>query len=133
MRTRGFLAALVVPLLLLSACGEKASDSAADPSPASSTPASEAPGSGGASASPTPEGPACTAVWKNGATLPRDYSGCVAGSTAVTPSDRYCEFGRKLVIYDDHFYAVRTGTIHRTHGPLDQDPGYRSAMASCMA
>ena len=135
MRTRGFLAALVVPLLLVSACGGQASDSASDPSPTRSTPTSDAPSSAGASASatPRPEGPACAAVWRDGATLPQDYAGCVAGDEAVKPSDRYCEFGRKLVIYGDRFYAVRTGTIHRTHGPLDKDPGYRSAMASCMA
>jgi hypothetical protein len=134
MRTRGLLAGLVVPLLLLAACAEETSQSASSgSSSSSSSPAASDAASTSASATPRPEGPACRAVWRNGATLPGGYSGCVAGDKAVRPSDRYCEFGRKLVIFQDRFYAVRTGTIHRTDGPLAQDPGYRSAMASCMA
>ncbi len=46
---------------------------------------------------------------------------------------RSCSFGRPLVTYADRFYAVPTGVIHETDGPLKQDRGYRSALASCTA
>jgi hypothetical protein len=70
-------------------------------------------------------------VWRDGVTLPHTYAGCVAGGDEVAVQDRPCEFGKRLVTYADHFYAVRSGTIHRTRGPLEKDRGYRAAMASC--
>lgn len=144
MRFRLVLAALALPVALLSACGDDDGDDAADPgSPSAGT--SDSPS---ASASETPtepteeptetedpsaDWPRCATVWRDGSRLPRGYRGCREGDTAVKADSRGCSFGRPLVIYADRFYAVPSGVIHETPGPLAKDRGYRSALASCTA
>jgi len=133
MRTGRCVVALVTPLLLLAACGDQDGDATDATGDATSQESQE----------PTPEEspeeslPAdldeCGAVWQDGATLARDYSGCVEQGSAVDPDQQQCSFGKALVRYDDRFYAVRGGTIHRTAAALEKDRGYRSAMKSCTA
>lgn len=139
MRTRLVIAALAIPVALLSACGDDGAD-ATDPGSSSSDSPSE-------SATPTPtdepteepttdpsaDWPACDSVWSDGARLPGGYQGCLDGEIAVKADGRECSFGRPLITYAKRFYAVPTGVIHETPGPLAKDAGYRSAMASCTA
>lgn len=144
MRTRRLIAALAIPMALLSACGSDDSSSATDPETSSS--ASDTPSESGGDTpteaptdepteaeDPTADWPACDSVWSDGADLPSGYRGCTEGLDAVKAQSRSCSFGRPLVTYADRFYAVPTGTIHETDGPLKRDRGYRSALASCTA
>src|SRR5262249_19027875 len=49
--------------------------------------------------------PACTSVWKDGATLPRSYSGCVQGSQVVQPDPLACSSRQRIIRYADSYYA----------------------------
>jgi len=132
MRSVRCVVALVVPLLLVAACGDqdgKAADAAGDATSQEPT-AEESPS---ASEEPPADLDECGAVWQDGATLARDYAGCVDQGSAVDPDQQHCSFGKALVRYDDRFYAVRGGTIHHTATTLEKDRGYRSAMSSCTA
>lgn len=139
MRTRLGIAALAIPMALLSACGDDGADAT---DPGSSSSASDSPSESAApSESPTEEPPTdpsadwpeCDSVWSDGARLPRGYAGCRDGEKAVKADGRECSFGRPLITYAKRFYAVPTGVIHETPGPLEKDAGYRSAIASCTA
>jgi hypothetical protein len=145
MRTRLVIAALAVPLALLSACGD---DDGGDATDTEETPSASSPTSPSADATETSEPtqptetettdpsdgwPDCGQVWRDGATLPRGYDGCREGDQTVDADARSCSFVRPLVVYADRFYAVPSGTIHETAGPLKKDRGYRSALASCTA
>ncbi|HET7194656.1 MAG TPA: hypothetical protein VFI99_06650 [Nocardioides sp.] len=44
-----------------------------------------------------------------------------------------CSSGQRMVRYGDHFYAVPGGTINETKSSLEDDRGYRKAVASCRA
>jgi hypothetical protein len=82
---------------------------------------------------PPPDGtPQCADVWKARAKLPEAYKFCYEGSVKKNDATDYCEFGRRIFSYDDHFYAVRSGTIHKTAGSLMDDKGYLKVMAACM-
>ncbi len=144
MRTRLVIAALAIPVALLSACGSDDGGDATDPE--ASTGASQTPSESASDTptdapteepteteDPTADWPACDSVWSDGAKLPPGYRGCKEGDTAVKAESRGCSFGRPLVTYADRFYGVPSGVIHETAGPLKKDPGYRSALASCTA
>ena len=145
MRTGWLLASAALVLAVVTGCGDDAGTTAsATPSPSSSEPsatvsddASESPSeepSKSEGPTPAPENMvACTAVWKDGARLPHGFVACQEKGYAVKTEQRGCSFGQRLVTYDDHFYAVRGGVIHRTPTVLARDRGYRSAMASCTA
>lgn len=142
------LRALVVPLLvggLLTACGEQENSQATDPtvsasvseSPSESSEPSESPEpsestepSESASADAWPQ---CSEIWRDGEKLPKPYAGCREGDVEVPAQGRGCSFGKQLVTYDNRYYAVPRGRIHEVSTTLKQDPGYRSAMKSCMA
>lgn len=141
MRTRLVIAALAIPMALLSACGDDGGD-ATDPgseSSASDSPSESVTESPSAeptdqpTTDPSADWPSCDSVWSDGAQLPRGYKGCRDGETAMPADGRACSFGRPLITFANRFYAVPTGVIHETAGALAKDPGYRSAMASCTA
>lgn len=128
MKIRTGLVVLLVPLALTVACGDDAGVTADDPGPGSSSaPVSPSESDTG------PVLPDCADVWVDGATLPGRYAGCEVDGVRVKATRRFCEFGRPLITYDDRFYAVTTGLIHGTDGPLKQDQGFQRAMSSCMA
>jgi hypothetical protein len=144
MRTRLFVAALAIPMALLSACGSDDDSEGTDPAPTTS--ASDTPSESASDTptemptedptptkDPTADWPECAGVWSDGAQLPPGYRGCKDGGTAVKADSRGCSFGRPLVTYADRFYGVPSGVIHETVGPLKKDPGYRSALSSCTA
>jgi hypothetical protein len=144
MRTRLVIAALAIPMALLSACGDDDGD-ASDPGPSSDSPSDASESATDTPTAPTDDPtveptkdpsadwPKCASVWRDGSRLPRAYKGCREGDVGVKGDSRYCSFGRPLVIYADRFYAVPTGVIHETPGPLKKDSGYQSALASCTA
>jgi len=148
MRTGWLIASATLLLAVATGCGDDAPETTAataSPSATSSEPSattsdepSDEPSDEATDESPSPsKAPAgmvaCGTVWKDGAMLPRGFTACQVKGYEVKTEQRGCSFGQRLVIYDDHFYAVRGGTIHRTETPLKQDRGYKSAMASCTA
>lgn len=143
MRARGILAALLLPLALLTACGgDSGSSTATDPGGADSTSASasesasdtaSASPSDAPSTSPTPQPkkPQCDEVWQEGNKLPGGYDGCYDGDRRVKPDGRYCEIGKPLFTYQDNWYAAPGGPVNHTEGPLEKDPGYLTAVRAC--
>lgn len=124
---------LALPVALATACGSDSTTTAQDPSPTTASASVSPSGDAGASASasPVPAGPACSAVWRTGRTLPRGYDGCLAHDhTWVVVDGLGCSSGQKLVRYDDHYYAVLGGTIAHAHH-LDSDRDYRAMVARC--
>ena len=118
-------AALVVAVLALAGCGDEGSTPrAADPS-SSASPSARPSASNGA--------PDCADIWKGGGELPRSYDGCNSDGGFVASDKLGCSSGQRMVRYGDHFYAVPGGTIHETKSLLEDDRGYRNAVASCRA
>ena len=142
MRARGTLAtavaALVVPLALLSACGDDSASSAADPADTASvsdTP-TDTPASSEATADPSteaPDWPACDSVWVEGQKIPTRYKGCLDGADEVAADNLTCSSGQHIVRYMDRFYGVAGGKIYETMGPLDKDKGYLKMVRTCRA
>ncbi len=77
--------------------------------------------------------PDCAAVWKDEGQLPRSYKGCNSDEGFVATDTLGCSSGQRMVRYGDHFYAVFGGMIHETESLLEDDRGYRAAVASCRA
>ena len=128
-------------LLVLAGCGDDdpvttASDQSSEssePTTSESATPSETPTSDAPSEADDPL-PACSDIWvDDGRKLPARYRGCSENGTDVKAEARMCSFGKDLVTYADHFYAVPNGPINRTKKPLAQDPDYKSALASCTA
>lgn len=76
--------------------------------------------------------PACTKVWQDGATLPKDYQGCTRPDgdleAAVTIK---CDSGEgTFTTYEDNYFALLGGTI--TKASSDSD-AYAAAYAKCNA
>jgi hypothetical protein len=136
-------------VLLLGACGD---DSASDPSSSDDSGSSDstasasgavetsAPAEPSPSASPIeptettqglPDWPACEEVWVKDKTLPGRYKGCLQGTIAVKALQEYCEFGKKMVLYNDRFWAVRGGKVNDADGPLKDSEDFRADLASC--
>ena len=81
----------VVAVLLLSSCGDEASEPGVSQSPL----------------------PACQEIWVDGQRLPDKYRACRRGGKLVEPTLRDCtnDVGNQLVIHDARFFAVRGGEI----------------------
>jgi len=141
---RAWVVGAIVPgALLLGACGD---DTAADPAAADSSDSpsasvgtsepgepspSDSPSEPSGSAEPLPDWPACDEVWVKDKTLPASYKGCLQGDIAVKALQEYCEFGKKLVIYNDRFWAVRGGKVNDANGRLKDSQDYLDDLASC--
>jgi hypothetical protein len=125
---RGFAAparwaAVAVALVALTGCGE---DTRGQDAEGASSPASPSPSASNGA-------PDCADVWRDGEELPRAYAGCNSDEGFVAAEKLGCSSGQRMVSYGDHFYAVLGGTIHGTESPLEDDRGYRDAVASCRA
>jgi hypothetical protein len=114
-------AALALAFLMLAGCGDDGAEPQAEDT------------SSAASPSAANDAPDCGAVWQEAAELPRSYDGCNSDEGFVTPDTLGCSSGQRIVRYGDQFYAVPGGTIHETESPLEDDHGYRDALASCRA
>ena len=110
----------------LSACG--GSDDSPKDKPTSRTtiidPGTTAPGG--------PELPDCGEIWKDGATLPEHYAGCVSnGSTRLEESTK-CSDGSTLFIHDEQFYAVTGQKIVAPEvAPLEDTPAFGKVHNTC--
>ncbi|MCD4534161.1 hypothetical protein LRP67_08720 [Nocardioides sp. cx-169] len=127
MRTRRFLAAVALPLLLATGCGGDSDTTADDPTPASSEPDTASPSP---SESAAPAGPACADVWVEGGMLPAAYAGCVADGALVEPEALSCSSGQTIVRYAEQYYGVLGGKIKFAEN-LAQDPDYRHSVSIC--
>ena len=139
MTARGTLAALLLPLALLSACGDGSGSAAADPAGSDSPAATDTPSptepTAEATDSPpsTPAWAACEEIWVADAKLPLRYKGCLEGDQAVEADNLSCSSGQRIVRYDDSFYAVAGGKIYEASGPLDKDKQYLKMVRACRA
>ena len=128
------VAALVLPVALLSACGGDSGSSAADPAGTASV--SDTPSSSEAIADPSseaPDWPACDSIWVEGQQIPGGYKGCLDGSDQVAADNLSCSSGQRIVRYADRFYGVAGGKIYESMGPLDKDKAYLKMVRTCRA
>lgn len=113
-------------LLLVTACGSDSGGSSATDEP--TTPAASPTD---AESSAAPEGPACSTIWVEGATLDRKYTGCVDDTGLVAPNKVGCSSGQTFVLYGDQYWAVKGGIVkYAADGRTDAKP-YRVDMAAC--
>ena len=137
----GVLAALAVPLALLSACGGDSDSTATDPAdtPSVSSSPTDSPSSEPTSPEPTetestpPDWPACESVWTEGGQIPKQYKGCLEGSDPVAADNLSCSSGQRIVRYQDRFFGVAGGTIYQASGPLEKDKQYLKMIRTCRA
>ena len=79
-----------------------------------------------------PTGPDCASIWKDGATLPEDYTKCVDNGAYGTQDVFECQDGTKLVAYADSLYAVTGGRISKPKvAPMQDTPEYGKAYSAC--
>jgi hypothetical protein len=128
------LAALIATALLLLA-GCTSSDSGGtsgdgDESGTGSGASSDKPSASATTKAPT--GPDCADVWKAGATLPEDYSTCVADGAYGVQDVTKCQDGTRLVAFADSYYAVTGGRIRKPDvAPMQDTEEYGQAFAAC--
>jgi hypothetical protein len=112
---------------VLAGCGSSSSTVAQDPGGSASNPSSPT------TSQSTPDGPACTKVWKAGASLPSPYLGCTAATGWVKAQVYQCSDGHRVVTYAHTYYTVVGRTISRAATTLASDHGFRHTMAACGA
>jgi hypothetical protein len=117
--------AFAFAVLALTGCGEEEGGRATDDTSSSASPS--------ASPSTSNDAPDCAAVWQDGGELPRSYRGCNSDEGFMATDTLGCSSGQRMVRYGDHFYAVLGGKIYETESLLEDDRGYRVAVASCRA
>ena len=118
---RRVLAALVLPMVLLTACGAEGS-----PAPAASTEPSVA-----ASSASAPALPDCSDTWVVGERLPGGYAGCQEEGATVDEIDTTCSMGDRLVQHGDDLYATPGREIRKAEGGFDADAAFRRILAVC--
>ena len=129
----------MLPLALLSACGDDSDSAATDPvgsdTPSdTSTPSPTEPTAVATDSPPaTPAWPACSEMWVADAKLPLGYQGCLEGDDAVKADNLSCSSGQRIVRYDDRFFGVAGGLIYETSGPLEKDKEYLQMVRTCRA
>jgi hypothetical protein len=77
--------------------------------------------------------PACAEIWVTGGKIPMGYKGCDDGGDFVPREGVDCSSGQWLGWYADHYYGVLGGTVREAKSSLEDDIGYRDAVASCRA
>lgn len=123
-----------VALAVLAGCGSATNSSSASDTPTSATKPSETSTTTAATTTPAQAaGPACDEVWDEGADLPGSYSGCADGAEAVAAEQVDCSSGQFIVVYDDHYWAVRGHIIGYAPDTLAQSAAYRRVLYSCRA
>ena len=125
------IATLATVALLTAACGDDAGDA---PSAADAT----TPASSSETASPTAGSaqvglPACDEVWVADADLPEKYDGCTKDGATVEPETVDCSSGQRIVLFDDHYWAVRGHVIKHAPEGLSESSAYADVLYSCRA
>lgn len=123
-------AALAFAALALTGCGEDGNTRATEETSSPASPSVSRKASDNVSSKDAPD---CAAIWKGEGQLPRSYKGCNSDEGFVATDTLGCSSGQRMVRYGDHFYAVFGGKIHETESLLEDDRGYRAAVASCRA
>jgi hypothetical protein len=117
----------VTALLLLAGC---TSGSDIDPSDGGKGDAKPKPTATRTTAAPT--GPDCAEVWKDGATLPDDYTKCVEDGDYGLQDVTKCDDGTRLVAYSDTYFAVTGGRISKPDiAPMQDTEEYGQAYSAC--
>jgi hypothetical protein len=122
-RSAALVPALALAALCAGGCGSDSAESGNDATSPSAT----------GSSAPAVAAAACSAVWKDGAQLPRTYRGCSEDDQLVKPDVLGCSSGQRMVRYADRYYAVYGGTVHEASPSLEKDRDYRAAVLSCRA
>lgn len=117
----------VAALLVLSACGNDTG------TPEANADDTSAPSSPTDSSSTPVDGSSCESVWVEGSDLPQDYDGCVTDGTMVEPQILECSSGQRIVLYDDHYWALRGQRIGYAVDGLENDEKYKRVLYSCRA
>lgn len=113
----------VTTLLVLAGCtsSDKGGDDGKDSAKPSATKTTAA-----------PKGPDCASIWKDGATLPEDYTQCVEDGAYGTQDVTECEDGTRLVVYSDTYYAITGGPISKPDvAPMQDTEQFGTAFAAC--
>lgn len=125
------MAALALPLVLVTGCGDDSATTADDPEPTPTTSGPPSPSESETMTLPPATSPQCSEIWVDGQTFPERYRGCFEGTEKIQAESTYCEFGTKLFFYDNRFYAVPNGPVNETDGALAKDPGFKTAINKC--
>ncbi|KQV76742.1 hypothetical protein ASC61_18020 [Aeromicrobium sp. Root344] len=81
---------------------------------------------------PAPTGPACASIWKEGTTLPADYTKCVDGGAYGSQDVTKCQDGTRLVTYSDTYFAVTGGRISKPKvAPMQDTPEFGKVYSAC--
>lgn len=123
------LGAPVLSVVLLAGCGSD-SDSTADDPVGSSSP-DDTPSAPSDAAGADGDWPDCASAWREGATIPEDYVGCLDGGEVVEADGLECSSGQFILTHEDRFWAVAGGPVAGTDGPLLDDAKYQSVLESC--
>lgn len=123
------LGAPVLSVVLLAGCGSDPDPTAEDP--AGSTSPDDTPSSPTEAADGDGDWPECSRVWRDDATIPEDYVGCLDGGDVVEADGLECSSGQFILTHDDRFWAVAGGPVAGTDGPLLDDPKYQAVLESC--
>lgn len=121
--------AMAAVALTLGACGSDTSTVAQDPATTPATTTS----SPTATVKPPHVGPACKAVWRDGADLAHSYRGCLDTSGWVKAQVYQCSDGHRVVTYAHSFYGQPGRTITKSSTTLVNDQQFRHLMALCGA
>lgn len=120
--------AVLTVLLLVAGCSSSSDDGKKPGDTDGST--SGAPSTSGSA--PAPKGPDCADVWKDGATLPANYVGCVEDGKAGRQETVTCKDGSTFVAFSDIYYAVTGGKIHKPEvAPMQDTKEYGKAYTAC--
>lgn len=128
---RARVPALLLALLGVAACGSESSTAAERAIDSPSAPATGTATAATGDARVPGGTPRCDSVWRDGATIPRGYRGCVEGGELVERDALGCSSGQRLVRHADRFYGVLGGTVHEATSPLERDRGYVADVRSC--
>jgi hypothetical protein len=115
-------------LVATAACGDNGDDPASGDAPEQTSAADPSTGTDATSALP-----ACDSVWKEDADLPKPYDGCAEADTTVAPDLLECSSGQRIVLYDDHYWALPGHIIGYAPEGLDEDKRYARVLYSCRA
>jgi hypothetical protein len=79
-----------------------------------------------------PAGPDCAGIWKDGATLPKDYTRCVEGGAYGAQDVTACEDGTQLVAYADTYFAITGGRISKPKvAPMQDTEEFGKVYTGC--
>lgn len=123
------LASIAGAATLLAGCGA-GNGTAADPVGATGpTHSSSAPSP---TASHAVQLPACSSIWKVGASLPSTYRGCQDNGVKARSFIFHCEIGSSIATYGDDLYAVPGRTVVKASPSRNADKKWKYVYNHCV-